>query len=414
MTIIEFFDETSLDNIESTLLHKPEKVIFIGTASRKMKRSIEHYKTVVQGRGLATEFFYKTVELNNLYDIAEKLDEIVNSNEDCYFDISGGNELYLVALGMLEERYKESVHLRIFRFENKNSREVACDAGGCIRSEKHLELTVEENVAVYGGRVIYSDEKGEGTVRRDFSDPSMKRDIEDIWSVCLYFGERWNSIINCLDRVNKHCCFADKAVIERNAHIKGIEEKEIRLVFETDFLDILAKKRIVLNLVRSGDEVRFEYRNHNIKSMLTKAGLVLELAVALKAYELHGGDGKKVYNDVVSGVFIDWDGEVNPKGVADVSNEIDVMLMKGTVPVFISCKNGSVDVNELYKLSQVAERFGAGYSRKVLVASNLEKTGASAQYIRARAKDMDIRLIENFDTADDKEIDRIFNSLWKN
>lgn len=414
LTVIEFFDETSIDNIESTLLHKPEKVVFIGNSPRKMKRSIVHYKRVTDARGISVEFDCVPVALGNLYDIVEKLAEIVETNPDCYFDICGGNELYLVALGVLEERYKEKVHLRTFRLAGENGVETACDAGGCVRSEKKLELSVEENVAVYGGRVIYTEEKGEGTVRRDYSDPQLRKDIADTWGVCRFLGERWNSIINCLDRVNKHCCDGNKVSVERRKHIKGVEDKEIRLIFESDFLDILRNRGIIRRLERSQDEVSFEYRNRNVKSMLTKAGLVLELAVALTAYELRGDDGKKVYNDVVSGVYIDWDGELNPRGEADVANEIDVMLMKNTVPVFISCKNGSVDVNELYKLSQVAERFGGRYAKKVLVASNLEKTGMAAEYIRVRAKDMNIRIVEDFDTADKKEIERVFKTFHKN
>ena len=42
----------------------------------------------------------------------------------------------------------------------------------------------------------------------------------------------------------------------------------------------------------------------------------------------------------------------------ETKNEIDVMLMRGVVPVFVSCKNGAVKMDELYKLDTVAQRFG--------------------------------------------------------
>ena len=40
----------------------------------------------------------------------------------------------------------------------------------------------------------------------------------------------------------------------------------------------------------------------------------------------------------------------------EMVNEIDVMMMHGMQPVFISCKNGSVETEELYKLLKTARR----------------------------------------------------------
>ena len=88
--------------------------------------------------------------------------------------------------------------------------------------------------------------------------------------------------------------------------------------------------------------------------------------------------------------------------------------MKDSIPIFISCKNGNFDVDELYKLNTVAERFGSGYAKKVLIASELDKLGYKAEYIRARAEDMRIRLIEDVDRMEDAELDRLLRSLWSN
>lgn len=411
MTIVEFFDKTSVDNIASTLLCNPDKVIFIGSSGRKIRRSIENFKSVIQARGMDVEFVCKTVSRNNLYEIVDVLAAIVDENSDCVFDMSGGEELYLVALGILEERYKNKVHLRSFNVRNNIG--TACDAYGCIRTEGALELSVDENTAVYGGRVIYSDEKGEGTVRRDFGNRYQRRDIFDISEVWRSSGEKWNSMLNSLDRINRYCSTGGRVWVNRDTNKNVLTSDDFELVFNSDFLEKLAEKRIIFKLKRESEEVSFIYRNLNVKKILNKVGNILELFVAITAYDLKDENGKAVYNDVRSGVYIDWDGEIQDRGSADISNEIDVMLMKGTVPVFISCKSGSCSIDELYKLSHVAERFGGKYAKKVLVATSLEKTGATADYIRARAKDMGIRLIENVDTASPQELERIFKSLWR-
>jgi hypothetical protein len=43
----------------------------------------------------------------------------------------------------------------------------------------------------------------------------------------------------------------------------------------------------------------------------------------------------------------------------------------------------------------VAERFGGKYARKVLVATALDSLGETGKYIRQRAQDMNIRVVEN-------------------
>ena len=85
----------------------------------------------------------------------------------------------------------------------------------------------------------------------------------------------------------------------------------------------------------------------------------------------------------------------NKDGLVDTENEIDVILMKGVVPVFISCKNGIIPGDELYKLNTVAEQFGSEYARKVLVATDMGKAAKSRKYFLERARDMGIQIIED-------------------
>ena len=72
----------------------------------------------------------------------------------------------------------------------------------------------------------------------------------------------------------------------------------------------------------------------------------------------------------------------------------DVILMHGVTPLFISCKNGSIAEEELYKLHTVATRFGGSHVKKMLVATELPKKGDNPNYaFIQRAKDMGIYLV---------------------
>ena len=99
----------------------------------------------------------------------------------------------------------------------------------------------------------------------------------------------------------------------------------------------------------------------------------------------------------MSGVAIDWDGRFHSMNDEDkdTENEIDGLLMKGVIPVYISCKNGQVEEVELYKLDAVARRFGGPVAKKALITSRLNMGESSLAHYRQRAKDMGIKLIEN-------------------
>ena len=79
--------------------------------------------------------------------------------------------------------------------------------------------------------------------------------------------------------------------------------------------------------------------------------------------------------------------------------------------MFISCKNGSVGDDELYKLHTVAERFGGRYAKKVLVASEIPKSQKSLEYFMRRAEDMNITVINDVYMMSDEQIKNKLRAL---
>ena len=124
-------------------------------------------------------------------------------------------------------------------------------------------------------------------------------------------------------------------------------------------------------------------------------------------------NGESTYNDVQTGVLIDWDNELHPEALhIDVENEIDVIMMHGMLPVFVSCKNGEVQVDELYKLNTVANRFGGKYSKKVLIAPLLFGRDGT-ESLRERCREMNILLIDDVHKMDANELESLVSKLWK-
>ena len=135
---------------------------------------------------------------------------------------------------------------------------------------------------------------------------------------------------------------------------------------------------------------------------------MLELKIYLSALLTRGSDGKPLFDDAMTGVVLDWDRRT--REAASV-NEIDVLLTRGMIPIFISCKNGGYGEEELYKLAAVAARFGGRFAKKALVAAGTSGSPARDAYFARRAADLGICLIPGVHTLSQAEICKALAAL---
>lgn len=87
---IEFFEKDAIENVCSCLTKVPEKVIFIGSNQKLMMQHSARYEEVFARRGMNISFSWKNVNKNNLQNIIDVLSSVVEENDDCIFDLTGG------------------------------------------------------------------------------------------------------------------------------------------------------------------------------------------------------------------------------------------------------------------------------------------------------------------------------------
>ena len=413
MTIIELFDKTSIENMVSTLLVKPEKVYFVCHNKKQVNKKIDKYLKTAQNRGIDVKMEAVPVNRNNLDSIVEVLSKIIDENENCHIDLSGGDDLYLVAAGIVYEKYGDKVELHRFNVRNNTLSDL--DNNGNPSIEEPIEITIEEDVEIYGGTILTSDKSGQNEI--DFDESSeFACDVFKLWEICKNNPRFWNSILCCLNLLqSKFTCPSNSLSvsfeIEEAKKFLATHKKEY--VSLGGFINNLKQQGLITDVVNTSEKISFTYKKPYIKKILAKAGTVLELFISILAYNMTDNDKKPLYNDVMTSVVLDWDGELI-HGKVNISNEIDIVLMKGLVPVFISCKNGDMDIDELYKLSAVAERFGGEYAKKVLVVSELDTLGPKGEIIRARAHDMKIRILDDIDSMSEAKLKNAIKTLWNN
>ena len=402
MTYIEFFEEVSIENVCACIACPPEKVILVGSNGDRMRQYSRAYQSLLSSRGHSVSFEVKTVNPNDLNAIYRLLCEITDDEENISIGLNGGGDLFILASGMLYERngYIPKIH----RFNLKKGIIYDLHKDGRVESFDAPPLTVEEIVSLYGGVVYSEEEKRGGTYRWELTE-DFCRDIEFAWNICKVNTKTWNNFINTLGFLRDNRGESEGVRISCRIDIleRAMEAERNKPYYSDSLMNRLKAYGLVTEYSR-GDVYSVTFKNEQVMRMLTVAGLALELKV-FTAASFAEKFGKKVYDSVLNGVCIDWDGRVHDHGESyDTENEIDVMLTRGGIPTFISCKNGFFDANELYKLSSVAQRFGGEYAKKVLVASSLKKLGNSAGYILERARDMDITVIDGVAEMSSKEI----------
>ena len=101
MVVVEFFSDTPIDNMISTLTGCPDKVILVGQ-SKIIKRSGQNYKKFLASIGNdRTEIDYCSIIPHNLGNIVKALEKIVMEYSECHFDLTGGDELAMAAIGII-------------------------------------------------------------------------------------------------------------------------------------------------------------------------------------------------------------------------------------------------------------------------------------------------------------------------
>lgn len=410
MTYIEFFDKTSVENICACLTNAPERVILIGNSSKVMDRHRELYRKMFEKRGQQVEFLFKTVSRSNLETAVNLLTSLLETYDDCVFDITGGDEILNVALGIVYARNPDK-NIQIHRFNLRNNTIYDCDKDGNTIEKDIPALSIEENTMIYGGEVVYGNIDGEKTYKWDMND-GFVRDIGAMWNVCRSDVRLWNTMIGIfegMEKVGNKTNGGLTVTADRINTVEWLKKNKGKFIKAKGLINGLLNAGVLMDYYDNGETLSVTYKNEQVKKCLTKAGQVLEMKVYVTAKGLKGDDGKPIYNDCMNGVVIDWDGKGNGK---ETSNEIDVMLMHNTVPVFISCKNGVIYSEELYKLNTVAERFGGKYSKKVLIATALSTMEDNGKHIRERADELNIDVIDDLQNLENALIEKRVRTLW--
>lgn len=403
MTLIECFTDSHIDNIASCLRLRPQKMILVGEAD-KMKAPIRHYEALLRRRQQSTSISSCDISGMDIRAICNALDKLIRQQDECIIDLTGGEELVIMAVGAVLARLDQDArrHVRVEKYDHTAHAIRDCIRDNRILPHQQAMLTVDEMISIHGGTVLPA------AVLPDHCD---YQDLDGLWKIVSDAPREWNRAIAVLNEFESRC--NDQAAISLSLdNIRGgISNFDAKETLLRNLLEKFHRHNIVDNR-SSRDRLDYEYRTPLLRYCTQKAGNVLEVKTLLEARSVLK-DGKPFFNDCAMGVHIDWDGTVHsPEDrIPETRNEIDVLLMHGCTPLFVSCKNGRINDEELYKLHTVATRFGGPHARKMLVATDLDQKSpmANRAFIQ-RAWDMDIFLVTDAADLSHEEWQHIFQN----
>lgn len=387
MTLIECFSGAHVDNMAACLRLKPEKMVMVGSGE-DMAEALKDYEKILALRGQNTRIQAEDVSGKDIGQLCAFLHDLIRQEQECVIDITGGDEPVILAVGaVLVSLGKENFHnIRVEKYDHEARVVRDCLHDNKPVAGKQVELTVEEMIGIHGGSVTADTAAEPAGVTLQQIDP--------LWRIASRDPKGWNHAVKDLNEFESRFASGDQVYLPLNYLRRGIskfDEKETRV---RTLLEQLHNCGAVNNR-SSHSALDYTYTSAIARYCTWKAGNVLELKTLLEARKALREDGRR-FQDCRMGVSIDWDGEryTDVGKLADTRNEIDVLLVYGVTPLFISCKNGDVKEDELYKLNEVASRFGGPHAKKMLIATDLDQGKPAAnRFFNQRAWDMDIVLV---------------------
>ena len=407
MTLIECFTESHIDNIAAYLRLRPDKMIMVGNITQ-MGASIKRYQKLLKQRGVATTIVACNVQRMDLDEIYTVLKEVILKEKECIVDLTGGDACTVMAVGAIlaELPIAARQRIRVEKFDHDTATVRDCIHDNRIVWTEKVNLTVAELIALHGG-VLHPAAYQPPT-------NSSFRDLDGLWQIVSESPKAWNRAIMLLSEFESRSDSKMQVYLPLEHLRNSISNFEMKEETVRDLLDKLQRKNVIHNQ-SSRNVLEYTYNSQILRYCTLKAGNVLEAKTLLEGRAVLE-NGAPYFHDCQISVSIDWDGVVHDPidRVPETRNEIDVVLMHEMTPLFISCKNGNIGEEELYKLHTVAERFGGPYAKKMLIATDLDqKSPAANRAFVQRAWDMDIFLVTDAAELSKEEWRQVFKKAMQ-
>lgn len=359
MLQIQFFDEDIIKALVPVYSMKPDKVVFLYSGSRTDNARMNDISYAITHKypDYVPDVEFVKADMLSLEDIKSRISEILegNTDNDIVFDITGGTEL-MTACGVMVciERGYKAVYVnrkRGYIFDVLTGQNV-CGT---------VSLSIDDCINAIGAKHIADSHEIPPESEYDCICKMAEYIFEHIpawhefneWAVA-YFSQNYSLVFDA-------------------PHVTGNQQR---------ILSRLAQCGFIVSLGGS----RFRITKERYRDYIINYGIWLEMYVYIKA--------QGYFDEAYLGYVVDWN---NNDAVENEDNEIDVIAIRKSVPVIISCKMAKPRPEAVYQVMGIAGKLAdAGAKAVIATTFNVESTKDEQKDIYQRIRNMNVGLIETW------------------
>lgn len=331
---------------------KPKKLVFTISNKDEGLEVLDNYKAIFP----KTKIIFEVIKEGNINDI----ENVISKYDSMLINLVGGERINALMLFKLAlERNIQSIYVDLLgkiRYVFKDNVRVI---------DKELDdLYLDDIIEISGAKIVH-----------DSSEICNKPIIINLCKIILKKIDLWHQYKQRLYDNNTFIhnykdCY--KVTINKNK----LNLEELDLVNKS--IDYLHKLN-GLEFREDDEEIKVTFKNDYLKGFIFKSGTWLEVLTHMITNEI------KEVDEVKSGLIFSWG-----KDAREIKNELDVVAIRDSVLICISCKDSDkYDEDALNELNVYSERLGGKDTIKILVATK----EPNKTTVRKRAQEMGIKLI---------------------
>lgn len=360
MIQIQFLDKNVVDALVPAFSMKPARVVFLYDTREVSENNRKEVAEALKARLPRLEIQFERTNMLSMEEITCELRNLVKifQNQEIQIDITGGSEL-MTACGLMIAKEYNLMATYVDFFSNQMRNVLTMEL---LVQIEHVSLA--DYLTAIGGKYMSSSRH-----------TPEEKDFDRVLSMAkvIFANERkWDKFFTHMTHG-----FSARGVMEFSMG-KNRNDRDCQFILDA-FLDRGYAKKI--------GEDKYRFASEADKEYMTVSGIWLEMYIYIHA--------KQCFDEVYMGVDIDW----NKRDICESrDNEIDVVVMKKSQPIFISCKMRPIEKETVYEIYSMAKRLGGSYG-KALIATTVDVRSSKDERnsIYLRMAKMKVGLIESKD-----------------
>ena len=361
-TLIEILDYEQTENIISPLVFDFDQVIYLYDRHHDYQRKRRTLHELLARKKSVQVKFVQAPD-----DCEELFASLSASYPDAVFNCSNGSRTLLVKMARFCE--KTSQRCYTLNFQRKSFQNL----GGCEDMKSQFtvpHLSVKDIISLSSGEIVKTSHA------LPKMNDEMKADMKNIIHVMNSDSSAFSKLLSAFAKNMREQMPDDTTLV-----LDLIEEKD-----QLQLLKKLAQAKIVHNSSEKG-KLHLCFKNQTLMKMMSDSGAWLEYQSYLECTE------SGFFDDVRISTVVDWNADSSDKN--DPTCEIDLIVVKNCIPVFVSCKLNKCSALDLYEIKLLSQKLGGTLGKAAVISKAYALH--EGEPLALKAKELGITLIDGQD-----------------